>query len=122
MQDFRKLAVFHKARALVSAVYRATASFPREETYGLTSQIRRAAISIVANLAEGCGRTGDTELRRFCDISMGSASELELLLKVASDLKYLGANSFQELSSQNEEVKRMLARLICPTSSAAAAR
>ncbi len=122
MQDFRKLAVVGKARGLIAAVYRATSTFPREEMYGLTSQIRRAAVSIAANLTEGFGRTGDAELRRFADISMGSASELELLLEVAKELKYLDDPGFQDLSTKNEEVKRMLAALIVRLRSAAAGR
>ena len=122
MQDFRKLAVVGKARTLIRDVYQATRGFPREEIYGLTSQIRRAAVSIAANLAEGCGRTGDAELRRFADMSMGSASELELLLEISHDLHYLDEAGFVDLSTKNEEVKRMLAALIVRLRSAAAGR
>lgn len=93
------------------AVYRATASFPREELYGLTTQLRRAASSVAANLAEGCGRNGDAELARFCSIAMGSASELEYHLLLASDLKLLNAPDYTELAQQATEVKRMLTGL-----------
>jgi four helix bundle protein len=77
MKDFWELNVWQKAHQLTLVVYRMTADFPREELYGLTSQLRRSSSSISANLAEGCGRNGDAELARFCAISMGSASELE---------------------------------------------
>ena len=76
MKDFRELKVWQKAHQLTLAVYRVTAAFPREELYGVTSQLRHACSSIAANLAEGCGRSGDAEFARFCSIAMGSASEL----------------------------------------------
>jgi len=87
VKDFRELQVWRKAHELTLAVYQITASFPREELYGLTAQLRRAGSSIAANLAEGCGRNGDAELARFCSIAMGSASELEYHLLLARDLK-----------------------------------
>jgi hypothetical protein len=77
VKGFRDLKVWEKAHQLTLQVYKATASFPKEEMFGLTSQIRRAAASIPANIAEGCGRSGDAELGRFLQIAMGSASELE---------------------------------------------
>src|SRR6266446_2757718 len=83
MKDFRQLKVWEKAHLLALAVYPITARFPREETYGLTAQIRRAACSIPANIAEGCGRDGDAELARFCVIARGSATELEYQLLLA---------------------------------------
>jgi four helix bundle protein len=86
MQDFRELQVWRKAHRLTLAVYRATAGFPREELYGLTGQIRRSCSSIPANLAEGCGRSGDSDFARFCSIAIGSASELEYHLLLAKDL------------------------------------
>ena len=85
MKDFRELKVWRKAHELTLAVYQITASFPREELYGLTAQLRRAGSSIAANLAEGCGRNGDAELARFCSMAMGSASELEYHLLLARD-------------------------------------
>jgi four helix bundle protein len=90
----------------------ATAHFPSDERYGLTSQMRRAATSIATNIAEGCGRNGDAELRRFLTIATGSASELEYLLLLARDLSLLGAPSHATLSETTEEVKRMLAGFI----------
>ena len=84
-KDFRKLKVRERAHPLVLAIYPTTASFPRDETYGLTTPIRRAAWSIPSNIAEGCGRDGDAELARFCLIARGSASELEDQILLAHD-------------------------------------
>ncbi|HEX2712253.1 MAG TPA: four helix bundle protein, partial [Candidatus Acidoferrales bacterium] len=83
MKDYRELKVWQRAHDLTLAVYQATGSFPREELYGLTTQMRRASSSIAANLAEGCGRGGDAELNRFCSIASGSASELQYFLLLA---------------------------------------
>jgi four helix bundle protein len=112
MKDFRDLQVWQKAHLLTLSVYRLTASFPRDEQYGLTSQLRRASSSIAANLAEGCGRNGDAELARFCSIAMGSASELEYHVLLARDLNILTANDYATLVRDTSEVKRMLAGLI----------
>jgi four helix bundle protein len=96
MRDFRELKVWQKAHQLTLAIYQTTASFPREERYGLTSQLRRACSSIPANLAEACGRNGDAEFARFCSIAMGSASELEYHLLLARDLKLLQAGEYEK--------------------------
>ena len=77
MSDYRKLVVWEKAHKLVLEVYRVTMTFPKEELFGLTSQIRRASASIPANIAEGSGRGSDAEMARFLHIALGSASELE---------------------------------------------
>jgi len=106
------LKVWEKAHQLTLEVYRATAGFPREEAYGLTSQIRRASSSIGANLAEGCGRSGDTEFARFCSIARGSASELEYHLLLAKDLQFLPASLHEKLAADAVEIKRMLTALI----------
>ena len=112
MKDFRNLKVWEKAHQLTLALYRITASFPREEAYGLTSQIRRAASSIASNIAEGCGREGDAELARFCIIARGSASELEYELLLARDLKLIQLKDYETLSEQTVEIKRMLTVLV----------
>lgn len=108
MRDFKTLKVWHKSHLLTMEIYRATAAFPREELYGLTSQMRRAAASIPANLAEGCGRHGDAELARFAHIAMGSASELEYHLLLARDLGFLEVILYEVLEKQLNEVRRML--------------
>jgi len=112
MKDFRDLKVWEKAHASVLACYDATKPFPREEIFGLVSQIRRAASSIPANIAEGCGRRGNAELHRFLQMAMGSANELEYHLLLSKDLAYLKVEDHQRLQPQVEEVKRMLASLI----------
>jgi four helix bundle protein len=85
MRDFRELKVWHKAHQLTLAVYSATKTFPRDELYGLTSQIRRAAVSIGANIAEGAGKNSPAEFGRFLQIALGSASELEYHLLLSGD-------------------------------------
>jgi four helix bundle protein len=108
MQDFKSLKVWQKAHQLTLNVYKATAGFPPEERYGLTSQTRRACASIPANIAEGCGRDSDAEFARFLLISMGSASELEYHLLLSHDLGFLASTDCDPLSENLAEVKRML--------------
>lgn len=112
MRDFRQLKVWEKAHALSLATYKATATFPQQELFGLTSQLRRAAVSIPANITEGCGRTGEPELARFLRISLGSASELEYHIILSTDLHYFNKSVSQQLFKQVTEVKRMLTVLI----------
>ncbi|KAA1257749.1 hypothetical protein LF1_02390 [Rubripirellula obstinata] len=100
--------VWEKAHAFVLQVYRHTKTFPKDELYGLTSQLRRSAASIPTNLAEGCGRRGDKELSRFCDIAMGSASEAEYQILLAHDLGYIDDQNYRQLDDQVSEVKKML--------------
>jgi four helix bundle protein len=108
VKDFRELKVWQKAHQLTLAIYQITATFPREELYGLTSQLRRACASIPANLAEGCGRQGDAEFARFCSIAIGSTTELEYHLILAKDLKMIAAGDYQEMSHRAIELRRML--------------
>jgi four helix bundle protein len=112
LRDFRNLKVWEKAHQLALAIYQATAAFPKNEQYGLTSQIRRACVSIPANIAEGCGRSGDAELARFLQIAMGSASELEYHLLLARDLNLLNSSDYEHLANGVTEVKRMLTSFI----------
>jgi len=111
-KDFRKQKVWEKSHQLALALYKASAKFPREELYGLTSQIRRAGSSIPANIAEGCGKDGDAELARFFQIDRGSASELEYHLLLARDLGILAAAEHEHLTEELGEVQRMLASFI----------
>jgi four helix bundle protein len=108
MRDFRKIQVWAKAHRLVVRLYQLTKAFPREELYGLTSQIRRAAASIPANIAEGCGRHTQPELARSCHIAGGSASELEYHLILAHDLGYIASELYPELDQAINEIKKML--------------
>ena len=112
MKDFKDLKVWKRSHDLTLSVYKATATFPREELYGLTSQIRRASASIPTNIAEGCGRNTDNELARFLEIAMGSASELEYLLRLSNDLNFLDKAKSDELATEVIEIKKMLASFI----------
>jgi four helix bundle protein len=108
MKDFRSLKVWEKAHALTLAVYKSTGQFPKQELYSLTNQMQRAAVSIPANIAEGCGKDSDAELKRYFVIAMGSASELEYLLMLACDLGYLQSNTYQSIQNDLVEMRKML--------------
>jgi len=112
MKDFRKLKVWEKAHELTVEVYRASGRFPRSEMFGLATQLRRAAVSVASNIAEGCGRNSDGELSRFAGFAMGSASEVEYQLLLARDLGYIDETETAVLSARAVEVKRMLGGLI----------
>jgi four helix bundle protein len=112
MQNFKNLKVWEKAHAVTIDIYTASRLFPKDELYGLTSQMRRASASIGANIAEGCCRKGDAEFGRFLQIAIGSASELEYHLLLARDLQILHSIDYERLSGGVVEVKRMLASLI----------
>jgi four helix bundle protein len=112
MKDFRQLKVWEKAHALTLAIYRTTAAFPREEIYGITSQMRRCSASVAANLAEGCGRTEDGDFHRFLNIAAGSAVELEYFLLLARDLDFISAEAYEMRQGEILEVQRMLASLL----------
>lgn len=111
MKNFRDLKVWEKAHVLALVSYEATNVFPRQELFGLSSQIRRAAVSIAANIAEGCGKRGNGEFQRYLNIASGSASELEYHFLLARDLDFLDASAYQRLNAAVVEVKRMLAAL-----------
>ena len=112
MQSAKNLHVYGKALELAKGVYATTACFPQHERFGLTSQMRRAAVSIGSNIAEGCGRRGDKELVAYLYIAMGSASELEFQLELCTALEYLRDEDAAPLQGAIEAVKRMLSRLI----------
>lgn len=108
MRDFRRLQVWARSHRMALRVYKVSASFPRTEQFGLTSQMRRAAVSVPANIAEGCGRQGDPELRRFLSIAAGSACELQYHLLLAHDLGFIPTSTHAALDAEVSEVKRML--------------
>ncbi len=112
MKNFRDLKVWQKAHKLVLAAYAATSCFPRQEMFGLTSQIRRCSASIPSNIAEGCGKRGNAEFCRYLNIAMGSASELEYQFLLAHDLGFIGSPEYNQLETAVIEVKRMLASLV----------
>ncbi len=111
MKEFRNIKAWHRAHGLTLQVYKITESFPKEELYGLTSQLRRAIISVPTNIAEGCGRGTDPELARFIGIAAGSASEVDYLLLLAKELSYLGKESYRDLFDELTTVRKMLTSL-----------
>ena len=112
MQSAKNLHVYGRALELAKIVYAVTCAFPDSERFGLTSQMRRAAVSIGSNIAEGCGRRGDKELAGYLHIALGSASELEFQAELAIELGYAPATEIHALVAKVVEVKRMLSRLI----------
>ena len=118
MKDFRQLKVWEKSHALTLGIYRTTTAFPREELYGITSQMRRCSASVAANIAEGCGRTGNGEFHRFLNTAAGSAVELEYFLLLARDLDFIPLETYGKLHEETLEVQRMLASLLRKVNSA----
>lgn len=112
MQDFRNLHVWQRSHSLTLKVYRLTAVFPSEERYGLIPQMRRCALSIPSNLAEGCGRGSDADFGRFVQIALGSASELEYQMLLAHDLTLVGAREWAMCDDEVRQIKMMLSGLL----------
>ena len=112
MQNFKNLDVWNKSHELTLKVYKSTSEFPREEMYGLTSQIRRACASIPTNIAEGSGRGSPADFARFLQIAVGSASEVEYLILLTHDLKYITSDQYTELMDTTIRVRKMLIALL----------
>src|SRR6185503_188718 len=112
MQNYKDLKVWEKSHQFTLEVYEITKVFPKEEIYSLTNQLRRAASSIPANIAEGCGKNSQPEFAHFLNISLGSSNEAEYFLLLSKDLKYLDEISFKNLFSIINEIKAMLIALI----------
>ena len=112
VKTFRDLLVWQKSMTLVTDVYRVTKEFPNDERFGLTSQIRRSAVSLPSNIAEGHGRNSTKEYIQFLNITMGSMNELETQLEISKNLKYLEDGVFQKLHDNCREIERMLSSLI----------
>jgi len=112
MQDYKKLEVWEKAHSLTVAIYKITETFPKDELYGLTSQIRRASVSVPSNIAEGCSREGKSEFVQFLKIALGSANELEYQIFLSRDLKFITDEVHNGLNEQIDHVRRMLVALI----------
>lgn len=109
--DYKTLLAWQKARELVKAIYEVTKAFPKEELYGLTSQIRRAAVSVPANIAEGHARPSAKEYAQFVGIAYASATELETLIFLSSDIGYLDAKTGQTFIDQIQEILKMTGTL-----------
>jgi four helix bundle protein len=112
MGNYRQLSVWKRAHRFVLGVYRSTGTFPDGERYGLTAQLRRAAVSVVSNIAEGSGRQGDREHMRFLKIARGSVCEIECQLLLSRDLGYLDADAWKLLDNDCQEISRMLHGLV----------
>jgi four helix bundle protein len=112
VKDFREIVVWQRSHALTVEIYQQTKRFPKDELFGVTGQMRRAAASIPANIAEGCGREGDAELRRFLNISLGSACELDHFILLAGELGYLEIERGKQLAAEIFEIRRMLGGFI----------
>jgi four helix bundle protein len=112
MRDFKRLEVWRRGHRLTLDVYEITITFPRQELYGITSQMRRASAAISANVAEGSGRGSNADLARFLQIAFGSASELENHLLLARDLQFLRPTDYKRLSEEVIEIQLMLASFI----------
>ena len=112
MKDFRNLKVWERAHELTLELYRMTGRFPREELFGLTSQIRRCSASIGANIAEGCGKRGNAEFQRFLQIASGSASELDYHLLLAHDLNLITREHYQRVAGDLLHLRKKLTSLL----------
>ena len=112
MHDYRRLRVWHAANAFTVAIYAASKSFPADERFGLISQLRRAAVSIQSNIAEGCGRGTRADTARMIQIAIGSTAEAHNQLHLCSDLGYLKPELYEALSAQALHIKNMLAKLL----------
>ena len=111
MNKFKELKVWQKAIQLVTKIYSVTKNFPKEEMYGIVSQIRRCAVSIPSNIAEGAGRGGKKEFSHFLDIAKGSSFELETQLIISTELGFLNKNGFEDINSELDEIQKMITGL-----------
>ena len=112
MKTHKDLDVWKKSVSLVTSIYEVTKTFPKDEIYGITNQIRRSAVSIPSNMAEGSARKGEKEFIQFLYISLGSMAELETQLIIANNLKYVKLNDYELMTGRLEEIRKMLIGLI----------
>ena len=112
MKTYRELLVWQKSMLLVIEIYKLSKSFPKDESYGLTSQIRRCAVSVPSNIAEGYGRNSTSDYIRFLNIATGSLYELQTDMEIALNLRYTDNRNFDKLYESSREIERMLSSLI----------
>lgn len=112
MKNFRNLQVWYKSHDLTKEIFKVVEQFPRSQQYILTSQLTRAAISIEANIAEGCCRGSDKDFNRFLQIAMGSASETDCLIELAKDLEFINQEQYTQLHDKITEILKMLSKFI----------
>ena len=108
MRDFKKYDIWKLSHAFTLKIYALTKTYPKDEIYGIISQIRRASSSIPTNISEGCGRDSDAEFNRFLTIALGSASEVEYLIIISKDLNYIDENTFILLNEEINTIKRKI--------------
>ena len=109
MKDFKNIEIWKRSHKLTLEIYRATQQFPKDEIYGLTSQIRRAVSSIPTNIAEGCGRRTNAEMANFLNIASGSASEVEYEILLAKEINYISEEQYESWTREVSEIRSMLA-------------
>ena len=112
MRDYKKYDIWKLSHLLTLEIYKITENYPKEEVFGLTSQIRRASSSVGINIVEGCGRGSDEDFKRFLRNASGSAFEVEYILLLSKDLNYISEEKFLELSPKAEELKIKISKLI----------
>tara|TARA_R110002124_G_scaffold250200_8_gene415253 strand:+ start:226 stop:588 length:363 start_codon:yes stop_codon:yes gene_type:complete len=112
MKTFRDLLVWQKSMSFVTEIYKVSKQFPKDENFGLTSQIRRSAVSVPSNISEGYGREGMKDYLRFLNIAMASLFELQTQLEIASNLEYIKREKFDNLYESSREIERMLSSFI----------
>lgn len=108
MRDYTLLSSWQKSHSLTLKIYKLTSTFPKQEMYGLSSQIRQSSSSIPTNIAEGCGRNSVKELNHFFVIAAGSSSELEYQLLLSKDLNYFDINTYNELKNEVVQIRKMI--------------
>ena len=111
MRDFKKYEIWQLSHAFTLRIYSSTSLFPKDEMYGITSQIRRASSSIPTNISEGCGRKSDKEFNQFLNIALGSASETEYLIILSRDLNYIDTETFEILEKEINTIKSKIYKL-----------
>jgi len=112
MKNFKELLLWQDAHKLVLDIYEATKKFSKEETFGIASQVRRAAVSIPCNIAEGCGKRTSKDFANFLQISLGSANETDYLILLSKDLGYIGSDQFINLQERVNKVRAMNINLL----------
>jgi four helix bundle protein len=112
MQNFKDLLIWQEAHQLTLKIYESSKTFPKEETFGITSQLRRAAVSIPCNIAEGCGRYTSKDFANFLQIALGSTNETDYMTLLAKDLKYLSEDQYLDVQERLNKVRAMNINLI----------
>lgn len=108
VRNFKNLRIWHRSRAFVKTIYQLTKGFPKEELFGLTSQIKRATVSVPSNIAEGCGKGTEKDLNRFLDNAVGSSCEIETQLYLAYDLEFINQKVMESMTNEIQQSIRMI--------------